>query len=184
MFFALHMGKVSIWKICFKQECIPVGCVPPAHWPYLIVSVGRGGEHACPATHDPCHTSTHAPCHVCPPATHAPLSCMHPPAMHASLPCTHPCHAHPPAMHTPLPHMPPAMPPAMHAPPVDRQTPVKNNLRKLRLRVVKNYAFSLTLSNIVSVNVHCLQWESCPFLDCPFTLSVSVNAAMSVATSL
>ena len=22
----------------FKQECIPVGCVPPAHWPYLIVS--------------------------------------------------------------------------------------------------------------------------------------------------
>ena len=25
-----------------KQECIPVGCVPPAHWPYLVVS-GRWG---------------------------------------------------------------------------------------------------------------------------------------------
>ena len=24
--------------INIKQECIPVGCVPPAHWPYLIVS--------------------------------------------------------------------------------------------------------------------------------------------------
>ena len=33
-----------------KQECIPVGCVPPAHWPYPIVSWGgclpKGG--VCP----------------------------------------------------------------------------------------------------------------------------------------
>ena len=27
------------------QECIPVGCVPPAHWVHLIVSA-RGGMHA------------------------------------------------------------------------------------------------------------------------------------------
>ena len=28
----------------FKQECIPVGCVPPACWPYPVVShVSRGG---------------------------------------------------------------------------------------------------------------------------------------------
>ena len=24
-----------------QQECIPVGCVPPAHWPYLVVSYGH-----------------------------------------------------------------------------------------------------------------------------------------------
>ena len=29
-----------------SKVCIPVGCVPPAHWPYLIVS--GGGEPACP----------------------------------------------------------------------------------------------------------------------------------------
>ena len=27
-----------ISSLQFKQECIPVGCVPPAHWPYLVVS--------------------------------------------------------------------------------------------------------------------------------------------------
>ena len=41
---------------CKSQQCIPVGCVPPAHWPYLIVSEGGGmgargevvpGEGAC-----------------------------------------------------------------------------------------------------------------------------------------
>ena len=27
-------------NIYLKQECIPVGCVPPAHWPHLVVSAG------------------------------------------------------------------------------------------------------------------------------------------------
>ena len=97
-----------------KQACIPVECVPPAHWPYLVVS------------------AKHAPCHTCPPATHAP------PATHTPLPCMLPCHACPlphmpplPTMHAsplcmPLPRMsqlplpcmpPPHTPPAMHAPP-------------------------------------------------------------------
>ena len=26
----------------FKQDCIPVGCVPPAHWPYLPACSARG----------------------------------------------------------------------------------------------------------------------------------------------
>ena len=59
---------ILIWK----QECIPVGCVALAHWPYLIVSA-RGTCVPCmPPT-------THAPCHACPPATHVPLPCMSPP---------------------------------------------------------------------------------------------------------
>ena len=60
-----------------KQECIPVGCVPPAHWLYLIVSA-RG--HAC-HTFPPCHT--YPPSHT-------------PPAMHTPLPCT------PPGTHDPM----------------------------------------------------------------------------------
>ena len=32
-------------KTKWKQECIPVGCVAPAHWPYLVIW-GRG--HAYP----------------------------------------------------------------------------------------------------------------------------------------
>ena len=33
-----------------KQNCIPVGCIPPAHWPYLTVCSaprGGGGGGAC-----------------------------------------------------------------------------------------------------------------------------------------
>ena len=40
-----------IWPICFRklqmkneQECIPVGCVPAAHWPYAAVSLVPGGS--------------------------------------------------------------------------------------------------------------------------------------------
>ena len=73
-----------------------------------MVSAWGGGMHGMPtAMHTPFHAcplprmppATHAPCHACP------------------LPCT------PPAMHAPLPHM--HASPAMHAPPVDRQTRVK-----------------------------------------------------------
>ena len=75
-----------LWHHSKEQECIPVGCVPPAA---MAVS-----------------PATHVPCHACLPAKHVP------PAMHAPLLCTPPCHtppyhAHPPAMHAPLPHMPP-----------------------------------------------------------------------------
>ena len=106
------------------QECIPVGCVPPAHWPNFIVSA-QGGVHA-PTMHTPSSmhapTAMHSPCHVCTPAMHVPLPCMPPAmdalAMHAPChgcppPCTphhthtHPCHACP-TMHAP--------PPCMHTP--------------------------------------------------------------------
>ena len=48
-----HSKKTSrrcftCWLVDLKQECIPVGCVPPACWPYPIVSHGgwiRGGLH-------------------------------------------------------------------------------------------------------------------------------------------
>ena len=82
----------------YRQECIPVGCVPPAHWPYFIVSAG-GGE-AC----IPCHAwppATYAPCHAHPPATHAPLPCT-PPATHGPPAMHTPCHTCPPTMHTPV----------------------------------------------------------------------------------
>ena len=73
MDFRNHLSTRSV-----KKECIPVGCVPPAHWAYLVVSA----MHAPPAMHayPPCTP----PCHACPPATHA-----------------SPCHAYPPAMHAP-----------------------------------------------------------------------------------
>ena len=75
-----------------RQECIPVGCVPPA-----AVAVS-------PAMHAPPHTNPLA-MHTCPPAMHTPnhaclRPCM-PPTMHG------PDHADPHAY--PLPHMPSAM---------------------------------------------------------------------------
>ena len=128
-----------------KQECIPVGCVPPA-----AVTVSPATHYnplpppsrKPPATHAPCHAT---PRHTCPPATHAPLPYMPPP------PCTSPTTYAPPATHAPLQHMPPAThiplphtypchtcPPAMHAPathiplsctpPPDRMTDVCKNI--------------------------------------------------------
>ena len=56
------------------QECIPVGCVPPAHWPYLVVSYAPPRNHAGP----PATTHAHwQPCmppqqpHTPPPSNHA-----------------------------------------------------------------------------------------------------------------
>ena len=91
-----------------EEECIPVGCVPPTHRPYLVVS------HACPPT------TTHAPHnHTCSPTT------MHtqPTTTHASQPCTppQPCMPTPATMHTPLTTM--HAPPRNHAhPPMNRMT--------------------------------------------------------------
>ena len=62
-----------------KQECIPIRCVPPAHWPYLVVfAMHPPAMHAPPPTPPTTH----------PPAMHAPLTC--PPATHAPLPRTPP----------------------------------------------------------------------------------------------
>ena len=91
-----------------KQECIPVGCVPPAHWPYLRISsypmhtpleqprMPPQSNHACPPE-QPCTPPRSN--HACPPppgaTTHAPPGatmhapqeqpCMRPPSNHACL---------------------------------------------------------------------------------------------------
>ena len=67
-------------KFVLMQECIPVGCFPPAHWPHLVVSAGRRAYHTPSLRHAHTFPAIHAPCHACPPATHTP-----PP------PCTTPC---------------------------------------------------------------------------------------------
>ena len=106
-------------KYPMKQECIPVGCVPPSHWPYLIVS------HACPpatmhtpscnhaCSPQPCMplTTTHAPQPCTPPQPHMPPAAMHvPTTIHA--PHNHAC--------PPQPCMPPT---TMHAPHNHAHTP-------------------------------------------------------------
>ena len=128
-----HWKYLSLLKIHLIQECIPVGCVPPAHWPYLIASAPPQTCHVCSPT-----------CHACPPATRtSPLPHPPPSTMHAQpLPYTLPCHACPPChAHPPL-----CMPPLW----TDRHL-WKHNLRKLRLWAVirpisKENPFSLTVN--------------------------------------
>ena len=40
------MGQTPLWtksQTRVKQDCIPVGCIPPAHWPYLPAALLWGG---------------------------------------------------------------------------------------------------------------------------------------------
>ena len=95
-------------KISGKQECIPVGCIPNAHWPYLRISSypmhTPQNNHAHPLLSN----------HACPPQAtrHAPEQ-----------PCT------PPEQ----PRMPPQA--TMHAPPVDKMwTHASENITLPQLR--------------------------------------------------
>ena len=90
-------SKLYFWYHFAKQECIPVGCVPPAHWPHLVVSGTQVPCHTWPpAIHAPCYAwphyacppAIHNPCHACPPPCMPPDT--HTPAM--PLPCMPPCH--------------------------------------------------------------------------------------------
>ena len=48
-----------------KQECIPVGYIPPAHWPYLVVSYAcppPRKNHACPSPERTMHAPQKKPC--------------------------------------------------------------------------------------------------------------------------
>ena len=74
-----------------QQECIPVGCVPPAA--IAIFPTTHAPHHARPP-HNTYPPATHAPCHACPPTTHTPLP--HMPPRHACPPAMHV----PPATHT------------------------------------------------------------------------------------
>ena len=105
----------SSFNFTIQQECIPVGCVPPAHWLYLIISYAcpPRKNHACP----PAPRKNHA----CPPrSNHAPPQekpCLPP----WKKPCTPPGKTtHTPlekTMHTPQkkPHTPPGA--TTHPPP-------------------------------------------------------------------
>ena len=44
----IRFNKCDLIKRNFKHECIPVGFVPPAHWPYPIVSDFLGGSSQPP----------------------------------------------------------------------------------------------------------------------------------------
>ena len=110
-------------KPLHKQECIPVGCIPPA-------AVATSPAKHIPLHHEcvplPCmpplpHThpfTTHAPLgQACPP----PLPCMPPFAMHALLlPCTLPF-----TMHALLGH---ACPPTLSRTPPNRMTDASENI--------------------------------------------------------
>ena len=98
------------------QQCIPVGCVAPTHWPYLVLSYTPPCNHACPpatmhAPQQP-HMPPQQPCtppsnHTCPPATtHVPRQPCTPPSNHTCPLAT--MHAPSATMHAPWqPHMPP-----------------------------------------------------------------------------
>ena len=102
----IRNGEFRSCKNTFKKkECIPVGCVPPAHWPYLILS------HACPPTTMHTPLQPHTPPQCMPPLQPCmPPATMHTPYNHACPPCSHTCppnnHACPPATTQP-PHTPP-----------------------------------------------------------------------------
>ena len=75
LYFNLIVSNVTLFQnastVCI-QECIPVGCVPSAHWLYLVVSA-RG---VCIPCMPPCHT---CPWHTCkPPTMHAPCGTCRP----------------------------------------------------------------------------------------------------------
>ena len=162
-------------------ECIPVGCVPPAHWPYLVVSA-RGGHdmppslphmplphtpsvpHTPPQPHTPPAIQTH-PCHTHPFSRHA-----HPPVMHA------PCHACLP-MPPPTMHIPSAMhtpchtcPPAMHAPAPRGQNDRQVWKHNLRLR-----AAQINWVQILSFFLPEDKMSGCFVVSSPVTLTIHVR---------
>ena len=124
--------KYPVFKchIKIKQECIPAGCVPPAHWPYLVVS------HACPpqATMHPPEQPRMPPLeqphmppwsnHACPPREQP---CM-PPRATRHAPPEQPCM--PPGATT---HAPPPQQPRT-PPPVNRMTNRCKNITLPQLR--------------------------------------------------
>ena len=108
-----HLGAFGLGLHKYKQECIPVGCIPPAHWPYLVISYTSPRatmytpQQPCTPPHLACPPQ---PCmppsnHACPPSNHAcpPQPCMPPTTTHT--PHNHAC--------PPQPRMPPR---TMHAP--------------------------------------------------------------------
>ena len=83
-FLHVHKTVVQLRPVCvtlYKQECIPVGCVPSAAM--AVSPAMHAPHHACPlpcmphlpCTPPPCMPpfATHAPCHTCLFTLHAPI---------------------------------------------------------------------------------------------------------------
>ena len=71
--FAKHTFLIS-WSY-LEQECIPVGCVPPAHWPYLRISsypTHAPGSNHTPPWEQPCMSPLSNHAHPSGATTHAP----------------------------------------------------------------------------------------------------------------
>ena len=111
-----------------KQECIPVGCVPPAHWPYLRISSypthapHPQSNHAHPPEQPHTHTPSPGATKHNPPGNHA-----HPPEQ-LCMPPGATTHVPPRSNHARPPRSNQAHPPQEQSCtplPVDRQTPVK-----------------------------------------------------------
>ena len=126
-----------------QQECIPVGCVPPAHWSYLRISsypTHASQEQPCtPPQQQPCTPPLEQP--RMPPlgaTTHAPPGA----TTHA-----------PPSNHAPLPpgatmHAPPREQPSMPPLWTEWQTGVKIlPCPKLRLRAVNTHVCGNNLNH-------------------------------------
>ena len=123
------INRAINFQIYSQQECIPVGCVPPAHWPYAT--------RMAPAMHAPHHA-----CHPC----HTHSSAMY------SL-----CHAHPRAMHAP-PATPPAMHAPYHAPPRG-QNSWHTLLKILPCPDFLAGSNGYVLVIYLAVNSHCIGWS-------------------------
>ena len=151
---------VLLWRCSASptiQECIPVGCIPPAHWPYLVIS-HAGPHHICPQKHMP-PTNIHTPLpphtppchHTCPPPSRKPPTTMHAPTTTTHAPHHH---THPPATtHTTLPPCMPPLPPCTSPYGQNSWDTLLKTLPcpKLRLRVVKigsDSCFKLVCKNV------------------------------------
>ena len=128
---------IGIWQRFhrnFEQKCIPVGCIPPAHWPCLRIlsyPMHTSLEQPCMpprATTPPGSNHAHPPEQPCmpPESNHAcpPGATMHTPWEQPCIPPGATMHAHLGAtMHTPReqPHSPPGA--TMHAPQATMHAP-------------------------------------------------------------
>ena len=117
----------------FIQECIPVGCVSPARWPYPVVSRGSA-QPLWMQTLRSRSTQMQTP-HGCRP------------------PRCRPPYVDPPMQTLPM-QTPPMQTPWIQTPPVDRQTPVKTlPCPKFPLRAVISAMTNVSAHS----NGHCLK---------------------------
>ena len=127
-----HVLKMLRVNRPLQQECIRVGCVPPAHWPYLVVS------YACPPRKN--HACPPGKNHACPPGKN-----------HACPPGKKP-HMPPPGKTTHAPQEKPCTPPQQkpHTPPEQpRMTPPKSNHTRPPVNRITDACENITFAKYV-----------------------------------